>query len=352
LQESDSRVAVQHPFVTTFPPRLERRQKNGSSVMSDGTIAGERAAGTGAAHAVGGKRRGWRWARRIGLGLVGLVALAATALFAAAEIGERKMQRQISVAVSAVALREDPAGLERGRYLYMSRGCMDCHGADGGGRVVVDDGKGMLVKGPDITPGPGGVVADYSVTDWVRTIRHGVKPDGRPAMVMPSEDYNRLSDEDVGAMIAFLRRMPPADGGPAVLELPMLVKALYAVGMVKDAAGKIDHRLAPAAAVPEGVTLEHGAYVANACIGCHGPRLEGGRIPGTPPDWPPAANLRSDGSAMRAYADADAFATMLKTGKRPDGSEVNRVMPFMSLKEMNDTDVRALFMYLRSLPPA
>ena len=41
---------------------------------------------------------------------------------------------------------------------------------------------------------------------------------------------------------------------------------------------------------------------------------------------------------------------MLKTGKRPDGSSVSKVMPFVSLKEMNEVDVRALYLHLRSLP--
>jgi hypothetical protein len=41
---------------------------------------------------------------------------------------------------------------------------------------------------PNITPGPGNVVARYSADDWVRTLRHGVKLNGRPAIVMPSED--------------------------------------------------------------------------------------------------------------------------------------------------------------------
>ncbi len=292
-----------------------------------------------------------RWARRGAIGLAALVVVAGAALVVAAQFGERKMNRRIEVQVAAAAARTDPQSIDRGRYLYRSRGCMDCHGEDGAGKVVVEDGSGLLVKGPGITSGPGGVVGAYTDLDWTRTIRHGIKPDGRPVMIMPSEDYNRLTDHDLGSLIGYLRQMPPAPGGPAIVQLPMPLKALYAVGAIHDAAGKIDHRLPPAQPVPEGATVEHGAYVANACIGCHGPRLEGGRIPGSPPDWPPAANLRpgSDGP-MRAYADAKAFGDMFRTGKRPDGSEVSKVMPFLSLKEMNDQDVRALFLYLRSLP--
>jgi len=293
---------------------------------------------------------GRRWIKRLGIALVGLVAAAAAALVVAAQLGERKMQRRIDVPVTAVAARGDPQSIERGGYLYRSRGCMDCHGADGGGKVVVDDGNGLLVKAPDITRRPDGITAEYSDLDWTRTIRHGIKPDGRPVLIMPSEDYNRLTDQDLGGLIGYLRQMPPAQGGPAIVQLPMPVKALYAIGAIDDAAGKIDHRLPPAQPVPESVTVEHGAYVANACIGCHGPRLEGGRIPGSPPDWPPAADLRpTPNGPMRNYADAKAFGAMLKTGKRPDGSDVSTVMPFLSLKEMKDTDVQALFLYLRGL---
>jgi cytochrome c553 len=102
--------------------------------------------------------------------------------------------------------------------------------------------------------------------------------------------------------------------------------------------------------VAEGVNLHHGKYVANMCLGCHGEQLTGGRIPGGPPDWPPAANLTpAKGSGMELYADAEAFARMFRTGHRPDGSAI-RVMPFESLSKMSDTDMRALHLYLRSLP--
>ena len=69
-----------------------------------------------------------------------------------------------------------------------------------GGIAFIDDGGGLYVKAPNISPGPGNVVAAYQPVDWVRTLRHGVKPDGRPLRVMPSEDYNRFTDADVAAI--------------------------------------------------------------------------------------------------------------------------------------------------------
>lgn len=291
-----------------------------------------------------------RWIRRTAIGALLLVAGAGTAFVIAAWLGERKLDRTIEVAVAPVAYQEGAAVVERGRYLYASRGCADCHGADGGGRVVVDDGKGMRVRAPNIAGGAPAVVS-YTPLDWVRTIRHGVKPSGRPVLIMPSEDWNRLTDGDVAALVAYTRQLPPAQGGGAEISLPMPVKALYAAGLIRDAAEKIDHRLPPAQPVPEAVSLEHGAYVANGCIGCHGAKLTGGKIPGTPPDWPPAARLRpGEGNAMARYPTAESFAAMLKTGKRPDGSSVSAVMPFAALGAMSDVDVRALYLHLRALP--
>jgi cytochrome c553 len=291
-----------------------------------------------------------RWWKRAGVALGILVLLAAAGVFGGLQLAERRMARQVSVNVQPVALRSDAAALERGRYLFASRGCVDCHGANGAGKVFVDNGEDLRIKGPNITSGAGGVVAGYQPMDWVRAIRHGLAPGGRPLLIMPSEDYNRLTDADVAALVAYARSLPPTAGTGAEVRLPLPARVLYGFGAIQDAAAKIDHRLPPAAPVAEGVNLQHGAYVANMCLGCHGAQLTGGRIPGGPPDWPAAANLTPvANSGMNAYAEPAAFMKMLKSGQRPDGSKI-KVMPFESLREMNETDMQALHLYLRSLP--
>ncbi|MGY4829621.1 c-type cytochrome [Sphaerotilaceae bacterium SBD11-9] len=293
-----------------------------------------------------------KWLKRGGIAVLGLVALAASAIVVGAQMGERKMNRTLDVKVQPVALRDDAPGIERGRYLYLSRGCTECHGVNGAGGDVINDGKGMHVRAPNITPGKGGVVAAYTADDWVRTLRHGIKPNGKPAIVMPSEDYARLTDDDLASLVAYIRKMPAIDGQGAVIEFPALVKTLYATGVIHDAAEVIDHSLPPSQPVPEAVSAQHGAYVVNSCIGCHGAHLSGGKIPGAPPEWPAAANLTpGEGGVMARYPTPEAFAAMFKSGKRPDGSEVSKVMPFLSLKEMNDTDVQALYLHLKTLPP-
>jgi mono/diheme cytochrome c family protein len=293
-----------------------------------------------------------RWLKRSAIAIVVLVALAAAALFAGDQLARHKMRRLVEVAVKAPPLRDDAAALERGRYLFASRGCVDCHGAKGNGNMFLDDGKGMRIAGPNISPGAGSVVTGYTPEDWDRAIRHGVGPKNRVLMVMPSEDYNRLTDDDLASLVGYIRQLEPAAGGGPVIDLPLPVRAFYGFGLMHDAAGRIDHTLPSAQPVPAGVSVAHGAYVANMCLGCHGVKLNGGKIPGGPPDWPAAANLTpGEGTAMTRYADADAFARLFKTGNRPDGTPV-KVMPFGSLSQMNDTDVRALFLYLKSLPPS
>lgn len=283
-----------------------------------------------------------------------LVVLAVTALLIACigkYLGERKMARVIQVEMAPFEMPRKGASLAQGRYLFSTRGCADCHGANGAGREIIRSGD-MLVVSPAIAAGPNSVTTNYTASDWVRTLRHGVKPDGRPVMIMPSEDYNRLTDDDVAAIISYVRKLPPVDGEAGLVQLPWTVKVMYAFGYVRDASEMINHTLPPETPVAPTVSLEHGKYVANSCIGCHGATLSGGRIPGSPPEWPAPANLTpGPGSAMQRYATPEAFSAMLRSGKRPDGTPISMVMPFASLKEMNDTDVRALHAYLQTLPP-
>jgi mono/diheme cytochrome c family protein len=289
-----------------------------------------------------------RWIRWTGTVVAAAAVMAVGAAVLGYQMAERKMVRKLDVPVKPVAYASEAQALQRGKYLFESRGCVDCHGASGGGREFVNDGKGLRFAGPNITPG--GVTASYRPEDWVRIIRHGVKPNGQPAMIMPSEDYNRFTDQDLASLVAHVRSLPPLQGGAAIMELPVPVRVLYGFGAIKDAADKIDHSLPPAQPVAEAVNAQHGAYVANMCLGCHGEHLSGGKIPGGPPDWPAAANITpGEGTAMSRYPSAAQFVTMLRSGKRPDGSPI-KVMPFESLAKLNDVDAQALYEYLKTVP--
>jgi len=288
------------------------------------------------------------WIKWTAGSVVTIAVLVAVTVAAGLQLGEQKKARKVDVAVVPVAYVSDTQALQRGKYLFDSRGCAECHGADGSGREFANNHGSVRLAGPDITAG--GATAKYQPVDWVRTIRHGVKPNGNPLMVMPCEDFNRLTDQDFASIVAYVRSLPPGKGAPPIIELPLPARVAYGLGAIQDAAARIDHSLPPAQPVPEGVNAQHGAYVANMCIGCHGEHLSGGKIPGGPPDWPPAANLTpGEGSALARYPDATKFVGMLRSGKRPDGTSI-AVMPFDSLSKLDDTDAHALYEFLKTVP--
>ncbi|HEY2628259.1 MAG TPA: cytochrome c, partial [Usitatibacter sp.] len=176
-----------------------------------------------------------------------LLAVAAGIAFAiVVEMGNRKSGRVFEIKVVPVAFAKDPAAIRLGKYLFETRGCAECHGADGRGIVFLDTPEGLYVKTPNITSGAGGLPREYTEGDWVRAVRHGVNPKGHALFLMPSEDYNRLGDADFAALIAYTRSLPPVSGSGAEIRMPLIVKALYGAGVIRDAAEKIDHRLPPA----------------------------------------------------------------------------------------------------------
>jgi mono/diheme cytochrome c family protein len=290
-----------------------------------------------------------RWLRRALLLILVLLLVLGVLLAIGLLRAQQRMERKLEIPAYGLTLPTGAEALARGRYLYQTRGCVDCHGAAGNGRTLVDQ-DGLKIAGSKIGPGPGSVTAGYQASDWERAIRHGVAPGGRPLLIMPSEDYNRLTDVDLGALVAYVLTLPPEPGGAAVLQLHLPFRVMYGWGLIPDAASRIDHRLPPEQPVPEGVSLAHGRYVAQMCLGCHGAQLAGGRIPGAPPDWPPAARLSpGEGSVMPRYATADSFVAMMRSGLGADGRKIS-VMPFESLRGMSDTDLRAMHLYLQSLP--
>ena len=277
-----------------------------------------------------------------------LLLLVAVAVAGLLVNSHRLLDRQLPLTVAAVPYASGAAALARGEHLFKSRDCAGCHGDGGEGHVFIDDPIGLKVRSANLTRGEGSAVRSYTEADWVRAIRHGVKPDGRPVFIMPSENYNRLTDADLAALVAYIRSLPPQDAGPASFQLPLVVRLAHGAGQIPMAADKIDHGLPPQVPLPDGDAIKLGLYVAQTCIGCHGAKLQGGPIPGAPPSWPAAANLVSANGALARYADAQAFATVVRSGTRPDGSQVSTHMP--KNPHFSDAELAALFAYLKASP--
>jgi mono/diheme cytochrome c family protein len=283
----------------------------------------------------------------LGYFLGAVVLLLGVAVSAVYALSGQKLGRSYAVAVQPVAIPADASAVLRGRHIAETRGCVDCHGADFGGAKVIDDPAVGVMWGPNLTGGQGGLAAGFNDEDWVRAIRHGIAKDGRPLVLMPSIEYAHFSDDDLGALVAYLKTVPKVDRERVALTVGPVARALMLAGEIKLAAEHIDHAgLRPSTVVP-GITVDYGRYLAVGCTGCHGEQFAGGRIAGAPPDWPLARNLTPAGDLAR-WSEAD-FIKVLQTGLRPDGKALNPVMP-IAFGKMNDTELKALWMYLKTLP--
>lgn len=242
--------------------------------------------------------------------------------------------------------------VERGRHLVEARyGCVDCHGTDFGGGTMMDFPPMGLFQGPNLTLGQGSVTADYTQADWDRIVRHGLRPDGTPA-VMPSVDFVRMSDQELSDVVAFIRALPPVDRAMEPVRFGPLGKFLLATGKLPlPADGIPTHGEAHRAEPPEAeVTLEFGAHLATTCTGCHGPQLAGGPIVGGDPNWLPASNLTPATDGLQGWTRED-FRRLAREGVRPDGSPVQAPMTFVlpAMQRMTATEVDAIWLYLASL---
>jgi len=278
--------------------------------------------------------------------IAAILFLSASAIWG---LSERELRRTYSAAPDELTIPTDSTSIARGEHLTRVTGCTLCHGADLGGGVYADMGPVGRVTGPNLTTGRGGIAADNSPMDWTRAIRRGVRRDSTSLIMMPSEVYVHLSQEDLGAIVAYLRTRPPVDR-----EVPR--SRFGPVGRALLATGKLDILVAPktpdykyAARVEQTETPDYGRYLANisGCHGCHGFGLSGGKVAG-PPGLPPAANLTPAG--LGSWTEAD-FVRAMREGKRPDGTMIDEFMPWQQFAEMTDSELRALWLYLQSAPP-
>jgi mono/diheme cytochrome c family protein len=280
-------------------------------------------------------------------GVAVLIAVAAIVVY----VGSNgRLKKTYVVTPRPVVIPTGAAEIAHGKHLAETRGCNECHGKDYAGNKVIDDAAMGTLHGPNLTRGKGSRVGTFKDEDWVRAIRHGVGPDERGLFLMPAEEYVHFSDEDLGAIIAYLKTVPEVNRERVPIALGPVSRALLAAGKMKLAAEQIDHASVKPASVTPGITIEYGHYVAHGCMGCHGPNFSGGKIAIGPPNWPEAANLTPHaGGRIGKWTEGD-FLSVMRTAKRPDGTELNPVMPRV-FGQMNDIELKALWMYFKTLPP-
>ena len=291
-----------------------------------------------------------KWATRI-LGAVGV--LLAGAFLIVFWASESRLDRAYHVQPRKLNIQQDMATLHHGRHIATIRGCTECHGENLAGRVFLDNPMIGRFVATNLTRGKGGIGAKFSDTDWVRAVRHGVRPNGKPLMIMPSDEFFQLSDSDLAAAIAYAKSVPAVDNELPASKISAARRAL--VTLNRDIAilpaERIAHDASRAAVPAAGVTPEYGAYLATGCTTCHGATFSGGKIPGVPPDWPPAANLTPAADAAISRWNVEQFAHTLRTGITPEGRQLNKhYMPWPVIGKMTDDELQALWLYFRSVP--
>jgi len=291
----------------------------------------------------------FRW---IGIVVAAVLALVLLAAAFVAVASWRRISRVHTVNVVVPrTIPTDAAAVEHGKHMATATGsCTDCHGPDLGGNVLQEPSAFGTLAAPNLTRGAGGLGGAFTETDWVRAIRHGVHRDGTSLLVMPSEVFVFMNETDLGDLIAYLKQIPAVDRTMPPSRLGPLGRALLVAGQVTLITDRTPSIPFPAI-VPPGPTREYGRYIASyaGCIGCHGPGLSGGHVEG-PPGAPPAANLTPHSSGLENWTEAD-FDHALRRGVRKNGTPINIFMPWPNFSGMTDDEVKALWLFVRSVPP-
>jgi mono/diheme cytochrome c family protein len=294
-----------------------------------------------------------RWLKRTGYVLGSIIAIVVVAVGAVYALSEFRFLRQYSIPAEQVAVSTDSAVVARGAHLVAAvAGCADCHGEGLKGNAIIDAPPMGRLVALNLTKGEGGIGSELTPEIIERAVRHGVGRSGRALRIMPSNDYQFLSDDDLRAVASYVLQVAPVNNVLKPSNVMLLPRALLLAGAMpllpaegmRSAPGK------PMNVTP-GPTEEYGAYLTlvAGCKGCHGPGLSGGKIAAGDPSWGPAANLTPSGN-LGKWTEAE-FVSTLRTGKTPAGVALKDPMPWKVVGKMTDDELHAVWLYLRSVPP-
>ena len=250
---------------------------------------------------------------------------------------QQDLRREYPVPLSAIAVPADVATLAEGERLTIIRGCFWCHGPALQGKLYfANANNGIIFTSPNLTD----VVRQYSPAEFARAVRHGVRKDGTSLQAaMPSYAFYSISDADMGAIIAYIKSLPPQTGYRGEFRL-------LPVGWFRWLAGKfpppvaelIEHDAPRPDPGIDGNPAVRGRYLAmSICETCHS---DPGRLhfPGTP-----------DLAVAAAYTRDD-FHRLLRTGVGLGGRELSYEMRDSAVNRfslLSDQEVDALYAYLQ-----
>lgn len=275
---------------------------------------------------------------------------------------------------------DDPAVIERGKYLVNAVAhCAACHspaqeyaGSKPGEIVVPKGGHEWhmgpigVIRAPNITPHEGTGIGKYTDAELARVIRHGVKRNDEAGLFMMA--VGPMSDEDLTAVVSYIRSIEPVDHAVGEHEVGLLGKVLFQ-GPMKFFSHPHDYSSFAPTFVKEGsASAERGKYLAHGpafCVGCHsdyeagdqielvGPLLSGNVATPTPDEVDQgyelvAPNLTPDpDTGVLASWTLEQFTKRMRAGRMYAGTP----MPWETYANLTDEDIESLWLYLRSLPP-
>jgi mono/diheme cytochrome c family protein len=302
----------------------------------------------------------------LGLGLT-LVIIGSSAVAATEWRWSRTFERDYPT----IATSADPQVIAEGQYLsFGPAGCAYCH-VPREQWTTLDAGAVLPLSGNHVFRLPFGVFYSSNLTpdsdtgigrrsdgELARILRNGVRADGRAAF--PLMEYQHLTDEDLVAVISYLRSQPAVRSQVPDHELSFVGKALMAFAIEPVAPSSPPPRLSP----PAVASVERGEYLANSvslCVTCHTNRDSRGELVG--PAFGGGQRMDVAADATKVYLSPnltphprtspigrwteDQFVARMRKGELIPGTP----MPWGAYARMRDEDVRSVYRYLRTLLP-
>jgi mono/diheme cytochrome c family protein len=266
---------------------------------------------------------------------------------------------------TATSLAQAQPTVERGRYLVETiAACGNCHTPKGpqGDLPNMALAGGFVIEEPPFTAIASNITpdADTGIGKWTDAqlflaIREGKRPDGSIiGPPMPFALYRNLADDDVRAMIAYLRSVKPIRNAVA--------KSTYRIPLPPAWGPPVGEIKAP----QRSDKVAYGAYLAGPlghCTDCHTPSnpdhtLDLGKVGagGRPFTGPWGTSVSSNITPHKEVGIADwsdtEIARAIRSGVSKDGRKLFPPMPYGYYAGIGNDDMAALIAYLRSLPPS
>jgi mono/diheme cytochrome c family protein len=279
-------------------------------------------------------------------GAIAVALLLVTAALVLAALGYRLSQEQIR-ARNAIVPDYAHADIARGEHLVSAvTSCTSCHGARLEGKAFINNVLIGRVDAPNLTTGAGGFFKSHTDEEFVQAVRFGRSARGNSLLFMPSAAYERLTQKDLGDILAYVRAAIPQASVTLPTRLGPLGYGLLAIGAVPRSSNPFHANQTNAAHVERDGSRAYGGYLVRVggCMECHGADLKGGHYRGTFTD-PRAPNL-TKGGPTGAWTFGQ-FKTSVRSGVRPDGKAINSFMPWATIGQMSDDELRAIWSYLR-----